>query len=90
MKPIRRALIAIVHGLEVLGPAGFAIRDDFLLPVGLEAGRFLHALILARRPQLPGFSFDVGYAIANIADFSDAAHAVTSIIAQAPLLPVCH
>ncbi|MDE2410333.1 MAG: class I SAM-dependent methyltransferase [Sphingomonadales bacterium] len=33
-----------------LGPAGFAIRDEFLLPVGAEVGRLLHALVLARKP----------------------------------------
>jgi predicted O-methyltransferase YrrM len=29
----------------------FAHRDEFLLPVGREVGRFLHSLVLARRPS---------------------------------------
>lgn len=34
-----------------LGSAGFARRDEFLLPVGKEAAGVLHALIIARRPR---------------------------------------
>lgn len=34
-----------------LGPAGFARRDEFLLPVGKEAAAVLHALIVAHRPR---------------------------------------
>ena len=37
--------------MRELGPAGFAVRDEFLLPVGPEVGWFLHALILARKPR---------------------------------------
>lgn len=37
--------------LADLGPAGFARRDEFLLPVGKEAAAVLHALIVARRPR---------------------------------------
>ncbi len=36
---------------RTLGPSGFQIRDEFLLPVGAEVGSFLHALILAHRPK---------------------------------------
>ena len=36
--------------MSSLGPAGMARRDEFLLPIGEEVGRFLHALILAKRP----------------------------------------
>jgi predicted O-methyltransferase YrrM len=36
--------------MRELGPAGFARRDEFLLPVGEEVGWFLSALIRARRP----------------------------------------
>ncbi len=37
--------------LRELGPAGFARRDEFLLPVGEEAAWMLHSLIIARRPK---------------------------------------
>lgn len=33
-----------------LGSAGYARRDEFLLPVGADAGWFLHSLAVARRP----------------------------------------
>ncbi len=36
---------------RALGPQGFGLRDEFLLPVGEEVGAFLHALILARKPK---------------------------------------
>lgn len=36
--------------MQQLGPAAFMARDELLLPVGEEAGWFLHALIVARRP----------------------------------------
>ena len=39
-----------IERMEKAGPGGFASRDDFLLPVGEEAGWFLHALIVGRRP----------------------------------------
>jgi predicted O-methyltransferase YrrM len=37
--------------MKEMGPAGFASRDELLLPVGVEVGAFLHALILARKPK---------------------------------------
>lgn len=37
--------------MKVLGPEGIKFRDEFLLPIGEDVGRFLHALILAKRPQ---------------------------------------
>ncbi len=37
--------------MKDMGPAGFAIRDELLLPVGADVGAFLHALITARRPK---------------------------------------
>ncbi len=59
--------------MKVLGPAGFAIRDQFLLPVGLEAGRFLHALILARRPQrILELGTSYGYSTLFLADAASA------------------
>jgi len=52
-----------------LGPAGFAIRDEFLLPVGPEVGAFLHALILARRPQrILELGTSYGYSTLFLAD----------------------
>ncbi|MEO0031995.1 MAG: hypothetical protein RIS94_1753 [Pseudomonadota bacterium] len=38
--------------MQELGPAGFAVRDEFLLPVGEDVGAVLHALVLARRPKV--------------------------------------
>jgi predicted O-methyltransferase YrrM len=37
--------------MKEVGAAAFASRDELLLPVGAEVGAFLHALILARKPQ---------------------------------------
>jgi predicted O-methyltransferase YrrM len=52
-----------------LGPAAFAIRDEFLLPVGPEVGAFLHALILARRPQrILELGTSYGYSTLFLAD----------------------
>jgi predicted O-methyltransferase YrrM len=52
-----------------LGPAALAIRDEFLLPVGAEVGAFLHALILARRPQrILELGTSYGYSTLFIAD----------------------
>jgi predicted O-methyltransferase YrrM len=52
-----------------LGPAAFAIRDEFLLPVGAEVGAFLHALILARRPQrILELGTSYGYSTLFLAD----------------------
>jgi predicted O-methyltransferase YrrM len=52
-----------------LGPAAFAIRDEFLLPVGAEVGDFLHALILARRPQrILELGTSYGYSTLFLAD----------------------
>jgi predicted O-methyltransferase YrrM len=36
---------------QALGPNAYAMRDEYLLPVGPEVGAFLHALILARKPK---------------------------------------
>jgi predicted O-methyltransferase YrrM len=52
-----------------LGPGGFAVRDELLLPVGLEVGRFLHALILARRPaRILELGTSYGYSTLFLAD----------------------
>lgn len=48
---------------------GFARRDEFLLPVGPQAGWFLHSLVIARRPAIVlelGTSY--GYSTLFLAD----------------------
>ncbi|GLT00928.1 hypothetical protein GCM10007897_23180 [Sphingobium jiangsuense] len=65
---------ADMERMRALGPEGFAIRDEFLLPIGEEAGRFLHALILARRPaRILELGTSYGYSTLFLAD---AAHSV--------------
>ncbi|QZH75254.1 MAG: class I SAM-dependent methyltransferase [Erythrobacter sp.] len=52
-----------------LGPAGFARRDEFLLPVGEEVGWLLHALIVARRPKrILELGTSYGYSTLFLAD----------------------
>ena len=52
-----------------LGPGVFAHRDEFLLPVGPEVGRFLHSLILARRPmRILELGTSYGYSTLFLAD----------------------
>ena len=52
-----------------LGPGGFAVRDEFLLPVGPEVGAFLHALILAKRPRrILELGTSYGYSTLFLAD----------------------
>lgn len=56
-----------------LGPAGFAIRDEFLLPVGEDVGRFLHALIIARKPKrILELGTSYGYSTLFLADAAKA------------------
>lgn len=56
-----------------LGPAGFAIRDEFLLPVGEDVGRFLHALVLARKPKrILELGTSYGYSTLFMADAAKA------------------
>ncbi len=55
--------------MRELGPAGFALRDEFLLPVGEDVGRFLHALILARKPKrILELGTSYGYSTLFLAD----------------------
>lgn len=55
--------------INALGPAGFARRDEFLLPVGAEVGWFLHSLVLARRPaRLLELGTSYGYSTLFLAD----------------------
>ncbi len=55
--------------MRALGPAGFAQRDSFLLPVGEDVGRFLHSLILARKPKrILELGTSYGYSTLFLAD----------------------
>ncbi|MBS0482086.1 MAG: class I SAM-dependent methyltransferase [Proteobacteria bacterium] len=55
--------------MRELGPAGFAVRDEFLLPVGEAVGWFLHALITARRPRrILELGTSYGYSTLFLAD----------------------
>lgn len=55
--------------MRELGPAGFAVRDEFLLPIGPEVGAFLHALIVARRPaRILELGTSYGYSTLILAD----------------------
>jgi predicted O-methyltransferase YrrM len=55
--------------MKEMGSAGFALRDEFLLPVGPEVGGFLHALILARRPKrILELGTSYGYSTLFLAD----------------------
>lgn len=61
--------VADSQTMRELGPAGFARRDEFLLPVGPEVGAFLHALILARRPRrILELGTSYGYSTLFLAD----------------------
>jgi predicted O-methyltransferase YrrM len=65
----RARQIADEQRMRELGPAGFARRDEFLLPVGEEVGRLLHALILARRPaRILELGTSYGYSTLFMAD----------------------
>lgn len=55
--------------MRELGSAGFAVRDEFLLPVGEDVGRVLHALILARKPRrILELGTSYGYSTLLLAD----------------------
>lgn len=59
--------------MRELGLAGFAIRDQFLLPVGEDVGRFLHALVLARKPKrILELGTSYGYSTLFLADAAQA------------------
>ncbi len=61
-----------------LGPAGFARRDEFLLPVGEDVGGLLHALVLAHRPRrILELGTSYGYSTLILAD---AARAVGALV----------
>lgn len=55
--------------LAELGPAGYARRDEFLLPVGEDVGGLLHALVLAHRPRrILELGTSYGYSTLILAD----------------------
>lgn len=55
--------------MQSLGPAGFALRDEFLLPVGEDVGAVLHTLVLARRPKtILELGTSYGYSTLLLAD----------------------
>jgi len=55
--------------MRELGPAGMAVRDEFLLPVGKDVGRLLHALVLARKPKrILELGTSYGYSTLFLAD----------------------
>lgn len=59
--------------MRELGPAGLALRDEFLLPVGKEVGALLHALIIARRPgRVLELGTSYGYSTLFLADAAKA------------------
>jgi predicted O-methyltransferase YrrM len=54
---------------RTIGASAFALRDEFLLPVGPEVGAFLHALILAHRPKrILELGTSYGYSTLFLAD----------------------
>lgn len=54
---------------DLMGREGFEGRDKFLLPVGLDVGRFLHALVLARKPKrILEIGTSYGYSTLFLAD----------------------
>ncbi|SFG42638.1 Predicted O-methyltransferase YrrM [Novosphingobium sp. CF614] len=55
--------------MRELGPAGMAVRDEFLLPVGKDVGTLLHALVLARKPaRILELGTSYGYSTLFLAD----------------------
>lgn len=55
--------------MQALGSAGMARRDEFLLPIGIDAGRFLHSLVLARKPaRIFEVGTSYGYSTLFLAD----------------------
>jgi predicted O-methyltransferase YrrM len=55
--------------MKAMASQGFGSRDDLLLPIGMEAGAFLHALILARKPKrILELGTSYGYSTVILAD----------------------
>ena len=61
---------------DQMGREGFTGRDNFLLPVGQDVGRFLHSLILARKPKrILEIGTSYGYSTLFMADAARAINA---------------
>jgi predicted O-methyltransferase YrrM len=63
-------LVQDLQRMQALGPTeGYKVRDSFLLPVGPEVGRLLHALVLAHRPRrILELGTSYGYSTLFLAD----------------------
>ncbi len=58
---------------ELMGREGFEGRDKFLLPVGVDVGRVLHSLIIARKPKrILEIGTSYGYSTLFLADAAKA------------------
>jgi predicted O-methyltransferase YrrM len=71
--------------MESLGAEVYGRRDEFLLPVGLEAGWFLHSLIIARAPRrILELGTSYGYSTLFLADAANkvGARVVTMDLAE--------
>lgn len=70
--------------IRTTGVSGFEIRDELLLPVGVEAGRLLHALVLAHRPRrILELGTSYGYSTLFLADAARAVGGVVVTMEQA-------
>lgn len=68
-----RRELADAERMRELGPAGLALRDEFLLPVGKDVGALLHALIVGRRPRrVLELGTSYGYSTLFLADAAKA------------------
>ena len=71
--------------MRALGSQGHARRDEFLLPVGEQAGWLLHALVVARAPKrICELGTSYGYSTLFLADAARqiGAHLVTMELAD--------
>ena len=58
---------------ELMGREGFEGRDQFLLPIGVDVGRVLHSLIIARKPKrILEIGTSYGYSTLFLADAAKA------------------
>ena len=70
--------------VRTTGVSGFDIRDELLLPVGVEVGRLLHALVLAHRPKrILELGTSYGYSTLFLADAARAVGGTVITMEQA-------
>lgn len=70
--------------IRTTGVSGFDIRDELLLPVGVEVGRLLHALVLAHRPKrILELGTSYGYSTLFLADAARAVGGTVITMEQA-------